>query len=315
MAGGSLNVPLVPADIREVASSRRPWSQPFVREVSELLGHPVNGWVIRQECPEPAERDLHQTFEISMLLHGQQERTSRDFAVRLGPGELCLIPGWESHGWHTTAPDTYVFVLHFLPEFLGEEALEGRSWLNLFVAPAADRPRVVDSEVRAQVLSIAHELSRETAAKRPGWLTAVRLALLRLLFLISRDWQPATGRSGRGVQMWDWARISPAITRVHSQPGRRVGLAEAAAACSLSVSQFSLLFRRAMGISFGQFASRSRVVHAAQLLTSTDLTLRAIADELGFADASHFHRTFVQHYGCTPASYRGRGNPSAGAER
>jgi transcriptional regulator GlxA family with amidase domain len=41
------------------------------------------------------------------------------------------------------------------------------------------------------------------------------------------------------------------------------------------------------------------------LLTS-NLPIEAIARKAGFVDASHFHRTFVKHYGCTPRTYRAR---------
>jgi AraC-like DNA-binding protein len=296
----------LPDDVRALATAPSR-DHPLVRDASELLGYAANGWVVVQDYPEPLERDLHQAFEVAVVLSGQQDRISEGFPVRLRAGELCLIPGWETHGWHTMAPGTYVFVLHFLPEFLGEDTLEGRSWLSLFVAPVAARPRVKTPQMKAEVLSLVYGLSRETAHRRPGWLTAVRLGLLQLLFLVSRDWAPVSAGSGRAVQMRDRDRISPAVDLVDRQPGRRTALVEAAAACSLSVSQFSLLFRRAMGMSFGRFAARSRLVQAAQLLASTDLTLAAVADRLGFADASHFLRSFVKHYGCTPALYRARG--------
>jgi len=35
----------------------------------------------------------------------------------------------------------------------------------------------------------------------------------------------------------------------------------------------------------------------------------AIAQQAGFADSSHMHRTFVNHYGCTPGEYRTQNRP------
>jgi transcriptional regulator GlxA family with amidase domain len=81
-------------------------------------------------------------------------------------------------------------------------------------------------------------------------------------------------------------------------------LDEAAEACGLGRAQFSIVFREVVGLSFGRFSRRLRLGVVAQLLLGTDRPVAAIAAETGFVDASHLHRTFVKHYGCTPNAYR-----------
>ncbi len=93
---------------------------------------------------------------------------------------------------------------------------------------------------------------------------------------------------------------------VQRDPTRRVRHEDAARACGLRRSQFDLVFKEAMGMSFGRFVRRARLTVAAHLLLATDLSTAAIAVESGFADASHLHRTFVRHYGHTPGEYRSR---------
>jgi AraC-like DNA-binding protein len=87
-------------------------------------------------------------------------------------------------------------------------------------------------------------------------------------------------------------------------PGQRVSLEEGATACSLSASRFGSVFRHAMGMSFGQFVLRARLAYATQLMLTTDAPIEAIARELDFTDASHFHHAFQRRYGATPARYR-----------
>jgi AraC-like DNA-binding protein len=144
--------------------------------------------------------------------------------------------------------------------------------------------------------------------RKRGWLASIRLDILRLLLMVSREWEPPaqTGR-GAAVRTGNLGKIMPAVRLVHSHPARRLSLAEGAAACGLSVSQFGYIFRHLMGLSFGKFCMRARLAYVAQLLLSTDLSVEAIADGAGFADASHLHHSFVQVYGCTPASYRTKG--------
>ena len=90
-------------------------------------------------------------------------------------------------------------------------------------------------------------------------------------------------------------------------PAARKAIPEAAATCGLSVSQFGYVFRNVMGLSFGKFCMRARLAYVAQLLLGTNLSVEAIAQETGFADASHLHHAFVQTYGSTPARYRTNG--------
>ncbi len=63
-------------------------------------------------------------------------------------------------------------------------------------------------------------------------------------------------------------------------------------------------FHRAMGVSFGQFAVRTRLATAARALLDSERSEAAIARSLGFADASHFHHSFAEHFRTTPRRYR-----------
>jgi len=85
-----------------------------------------------------------------------------------------------------------------------------------------------------------------------------------------------------------------------------VTVAEAAAACKLSATQFRVLFRRAMGVSFGQFELRKRLAQASHLLVNTDLPIDALSEQCGFTDRSHLHRMFTRLYGAPPGTYRTR---------
>jgi AraC-like DNA-binding protein len=272
------------------------------------LDRPFNGGVFPQPYPHPLATDMHQAFEVVVVISGQEDRHCEDLVLGLNPGDVWLSPAWEPHGWRATAPDTRELLLQFIPEFLGEETFDGMSWLSLFATSPRDRPRVTAAAMREQVLGLADELAQEIAEGRRRWATAVRLLTLRLLFLISRDWE-ATGLRGRPryLRTSNLARIAPAVELVHRHPERRLSLAEGASACSLSVSHFCFLFQQSMGLSFGKHALRARLAYAAHLLLSSDSSMEAIAQRFGFVDVSHFHHAFSKQYGLTPAHYREEG--------
>jgi AraC-like DNA-binding protein len=266
---------------------------------------PIVGQVAVRPGPSPLVLDVHDGIEVGVMLVGTAERHFQDFMVPGQPGDVWLCAMWEPHGRRVVSPHTENVVLQFIPEFLGEESIGDKFWLSLFSVHPKDRPWVSTPEVRQEALTIGHEMRREIQNRTRSWEYAVRLLLLRLLFVLSRDWDPpaSSASAGRSVGL---TRIMPALSLLRDPRRARVTLADAAAACGLSQSRFAVLFRNMMGVPFAKFALRARLAFAAHRLLTTDLPVERIAAEAHFADASHLHRHFVRHYGQTPASYRAR---------
>ncbi len=256
--------------------------------------------------PEPLLVEVHDGVEVGVVLSGSAERHFETHVEVASAGDVWLCAMWEPHGRRVVSSQYEGVLLIFQPDFLGDEAVGSPNSLRVFAAPPESRPRVTGNAMRTRVLAVGQELRREVEQQQPGWEVAVRLHLLLLLFTLSRDWRPPAlgGRTaGAGSNL---RRIMPALALVHDDGSARVSIPEAAAACGLGRSRFSLLFRETMGMSFSQFSLRARLARVAEMLMGTDLATEGIAAECGFVDASHLHRAFVRHYGDTPAAYRRR---------
>lgn len=250
--------------------------------------------------------NVHAGIEVGIFLAGQEERIFADVTLPMSSGDVWLAAMWELHGGRGFGTASQVVVVTFLPEFLGEVSLGGTPWLNLFAVPAKQRPRAADEGMRARVVEIGKEIRRESEERALGWEEAVRLNLLRLLLTLRRGWEPPRvmgAPSERGSRL---RRVMPVLAASYVDPAAHISLAEAAAQCGLSASHFARLFRETMGLSYSKFSLRARVTAASQLLLGTEMGVQAVAEQSGFVDASHLHRNFVRHYGCTPAEYRRR---------
>ncbi len=283
------------------------WAVTARRLEHEMRPDVPYAWLGVRDGPQPLVPEVHDGIEVGVTLSGTAERHFEGHVVPGIPGDVWLCAMWEPHGRRVTSAHEENVVVIFLPQYLGEEMLGEIPWLAVFAVPPEQRPRVTAGEMRREVLTIGERMKREIIARRRGWPTALRLDLLRLLFLLSRDWDPPR-TSGRKVipSAGNLGRVMPALTLLHADGAHRVSLTEAAAACGLSRSRFSLIFGQAMGLSFSRFCLRARLAVAAERLATTDLSTEDIATHIGFVDASHLHRAFARHYACTPATYRRR---------
>jgi AraC-like DNA-binding protein len=74
----------------------------------------------------------------------------------------------------------------------------------------------------------------------------------------------------------------------------------------LSVGHFNRAFKQSTGDSPHHYIIRQRVAMARELIVGTNHTLANIALEAGFADQSHFSRTYLAMTGETASAYRRR---------
>jgi len=249
--------------------------------------------------------DVHRGLELGVLLRGEQERVFQDFSTTARAGDVWLSAMWEPHAWRAKVPGTQAVVCTFLPEFIGEESLLGVSWLTPFAAAPARRPKVRTPQMRRHMLDIGKELHREVVSRSPGWQSALRIGVLRVLLCLIRQWETPKPREGSGpIYASRLSRVMPVLEMVHADPDRPLSVAEAASVCGLSRSRFTAVFRQTTGLGFAAFRLRARLAFTARRLLTTEDTVARIAAEGGFVDASHLHRAFVKRYGCTPRQFR-----------
>lgn len=76
--------------------------------------------------------------------------------------------------------------------------------------------------------------------------------------------------------------------------------------CHLSLSEFSRVFRREQGTTFGHFLLEYRIAKARDFLAEPHMTISQVAYAAGFSDASYFSRVFRRLAGVTASEYQQR---------
>jgi AraC family transcriptional regulator len=82
-----------------------------------------------------------------------------------------------------------------------------------------------------------------------------------------------------------------------------IALDTLATLANVSRFHFARMFKLSTGVSPMMYVEQNRIRKAQALIKEEQLSLAAIAAEVGFADQSHFTRRFRLHVGCTPSDY------------
>jgi AraC family transcriptional regulator len=167
----------------------------------------------------------------------------------------------------------------------------------------ADLLRVRDPQLERLLVAFLPELATGGFGGRlytEALATALTVHLLRHY--------SSLGRTANAALTREPDRRLPALRQVteyiEAHLDQSLGLAELAAMTDRSPRHFTRLFRAATGFSPHQYVIRRRVERAKLLLATTDLPLVRIADDVGFADASHLTVHFRRLVGVSPARYR-----------
>ncbi|HEV3378320.1 MAG TPA: helix-turn-helix transcriptional regulator [Thermoleophilaceae bacterium] len=71
-----------------------------------------------------------------------------------------------------------------------------------------------------------------------------------------------------------------------------------------SPRQLQRVFAEVHGLGFRSYLRRIRMCHAAELLATTDLPVKEVAQRVGYRDASQFSKAFKRTQGVTPSEAR-----------
>lgn len=240
----------------------------------------------------PSYRIARPSGSTSWLLIVTEEGLGRVGGLDLVPGEAALFPPRVPQSYRTSER-TGQWCLrwsHFHPR---------ADWAPLLALPeAASGVRHVVLGDEAEAVGAALELARIHAARAGDpyeeWLAmgALEAALVRIR-------RAASHAEARGD-----ARVAAAVRFVRRHLAEPIGPHEMARAAGLSPSRLGALFRQEMSESPRAFVERLRIDRARQILAMSDLPVRAVASEVGFASEFYFANRFRAAVGLSPSAYR-----------
>jgi AraC-like DNA-binding protein len=99
-------------------------------------------------------------------------------------------------------------------------------------------------------------------------------------------------------------QLRPAISRMHTEPGRQWRLEELSQAAAMSRTSFAERFRQAAGVPPLTYLSQWRMTLAQRALRDDDTRIAQLAARLGYGSESAFSTAFKREVGVSPLRYR-----------
>lgn len=256
-----------------------------------------NDWFIK--------RHAHSTYEFHFVAEGECDVIHDGGEFRIGAGSFFL-----------TAPDVY-----HTQRAVGTGELVEFS-LNCEISPAGGQPEA-DGEMswlltvlrnapcaatvdQHGAMALFEAALREADRRLPGFVLTVKSLVPMILVAAARSLcssVPATAEVAREAPVPEdrMGRVERYVTdniRLELCPR------DIAEFMNMSERQLGRIVMHYKGYSTKKLITRIKLKRAKALLESTDMTLKAIAEELGFSSEFYFNSVFRKHEGFPPGEFR-----------
>ncbi|SDI34469.1 response regulator transcription factor [Proteiniclasticum ruminis] len=98
--------------------------------------------------------------------------------------------------------------------------------------------------------------------------------------------------------------IKNALQYINAHYQTKLTLEDVSSHVYLNSSYLSQLFKKEMGIAFGEYLENMRIRYAKNLIKSTHLSMNEISEKVGFSSQNYFTRVFKKVTGLSPARYK-----------
>jgi AraC family transcriptional regulator, L-rhamnose operon transcriptional activator RhaR len=281
-----------------------------VRQSGEPLPPEAPIWVrhgVVTAGPTIPHPERHPYCEFGILLDGRGiEFVGREEGERQA-GDLFLAGPGVPHWFRVLRYPIKFATVYFTPSLLIELGPkgDGATVLRRFTAkqPLSDRlvrpPDGPAGKLRRSFEAILEEFEE----KRFGREMRLRILLMQMLVDFLR-WEKSTGRDiGAQDLSGKWQHVEYALHYLRAHFSEPIYAHQLANAARVSETRLKVLFREALGMTWGKYLQGYRIHRAAALLGESNWNVTETALAVGFESLSHFDATFHSFMGVSPRDY------------
>jgi AraC family transcriptional activator of pobA len=260
----------------------------------------------------------HEVLSQFLLIESGRARVQLDgHTADLAEPALVVVPALVAHGFHFS-PGAEGWVITVNEAHLG--ALLATEPTLLALLAQASALQLQSGDAKTLALSLAAKLLADEFLGNDRWRRpALDAAMLSLAVAAMRVVPPVADASQASRSVAETSATTTTTTTTSSRAlafverykalverdfKRQPGMADIAARLGITSTQLNRICQQVLGHSALALLQARIVLQAKRELTYTTLSVKQIADELGFADAAYFTRFFQRETRLTPTAWR-----------
>lgn len=250
----------------------------------------------------------HEEAEFAIIRKGSAVYQIGQQTYQVNQGDLLFIAPNTLHSIHPQngipmISDTLVFHLDLIGYSIMDQCTISylRPFYNgtLNLAPCMERQHPL-YDALYKCVDIALECVRE----RPQYHELLLKEKLNRIFFLLFQHNCITENKMPKAEALHLEKVKQALSYIQENYKETVTINQLARLCNFSEIHFMNFFKKAVGLPCMEYIIQLRLKVAADLLTTTDLSISEIAFNCGFNNLSNFNRKFKSFYQQTPSEYR-----------
>jgi AraC family transcriptional regulator len=259
-------------------------------ETVQVIRHAPFDYGFRAPCHLLIAAELAERYDGETFVEGLPRSTLRDFTHK-----LTFVPaGHDFRGWQRPRALTRITYFYIDPHGFADPELR--------FGEIEFKPRLFfhDRDLWETALKLKAQVDSPGSMPRQ-YAEALAIVLMHELVRVNGDADRHQPASRGGLASWQQKRLAAYI---EEHVADDIPLAVLAELARLSPYHFSRSFKRSFGMPPHRYHATRRIERAKQLLADRELSVTAIALDVGFSETSTFTAAFHRLTGQTPSCYR-----------
>lgn len=229
----------------------------------------------------------HEFYEIEYIVSGNAVQTINGIDYEVGPGFAVLVTPADMHSYKNVTKENSLTIhnVKFSPFIL---PLDLQTRLNGIGAPLCG----FCPEIGPLTDTILTEYNGTSLAREQFIISCITQTFIYLL------------RHGEEVRDFENTPDREMILYIREHFLEPISIETVAQIVHLSPNYFSEYFKTHMGTGFASYVKKMRLEFAANLLSTSDQTVKQVAAQSGYHSLTHFFNNFKSEYGMTPEEFR-----------
>lgn len=249
----------------------------------------------------------HQEIQIALVTEGEVLFRTEGREVRLHAGQGFFVNSGVLHEALPTEKRDGVYVcVNFLPSLIyGQpDSMLRRDYVDPVLYGDGLRSfLLLEQPWHREVCRLLQQMGEVEEQAEYGYELQMTILLRQIWYLIVVHNREKIEQKTQ-VSFSDRQRIRVLQTYIQKHYMEHISLADIAAAGHISRGECCRVFKRAQNMSPVRYLTHFRLKQSLKLLSSTDLSIQEVAQQVGFETGSYFTERFRGEMNCTPSEYR-----------